>query len=115
MYGLELTEDSIAAIGPMAEMRYGGEYGTPCSTTVLPTHLIPVVAITRSPWIVIASAPPAHSALTTAWMSCWWTSSSLTSSPAAWSASSGASSRVIVTPGPVTGFRAGGAPGRVGA
>src|SRR3954451_842918 len=36
-------------------------------------------------------------------MSCWWTSSSLTSPVVASIASSGASSRVIVTPGPVTG------------
>ena len=42
---------------------------------MLPTHLIPVVLITRCFCSVIASAPPLHSALTTAWMSCWCTTS----------------------------------------
>ena len=42
---------------------------------MLPTHLMPVVLITRCFCRVIASAPPLHSALTTAWMSCWCTTS----------------------------------------
>ena len=65
-----------------------------------------VVDTTRWPWIVIASAPPAHSALATASMSCWCTTRLLTSSPAteSWTAS-GASVSVIVTPGPAPGRR----------
>ena len=86
----------------MALIRYGGAYGMPCSTTVLPTHLMPVVAITRWPWMVIASAPPRHSSLATAWMSCWWTTSRSWSTPSPVT-DSGASSRVTVTDGPVTG------------
>ena len=85
----------------MALITYGGAYGMPCSTTVLPTHLTPVVETTRWPWMVIASAPPIHSALTTAWMSCWWTSSRSGSMPSP-AKLAGASSRVTVTAGPVT-------------
>ena len=81
-------------------MTYGGAYGTPCSTTVLPTHLTPVVEMTRWPWMVIASAPPDHRALTTAWMSCWCTTSRSGSTPSA-ATDAGASSRVTVTAGPV--------------
>ncbi len=86
----------------MAEISYGGEYGTPWRITVLPTHLIPVVEMTRWPWIVMASAPPAHIALTTAWMSCWCTIAFSTSSPASARPFSGASSSTTVSPGPST-------------
>ncbi len=37
---------------------------------MLPAQRSADVAVTRCPWSVIASAPPAHSALTTDWMSC---------------------------------------------
>ncbi len=36
---------------PIAVILYGGRYGTPCRTTELPTHLIPVVEMTRWFWI----------------------------------------------------------------
>ena len=86
---------------PIAWIRYGGRYGTPCSTTELPTHLIPVVEMIRWPWIEIASAPPVHSAFTTAWMSCWWmTSQSASMSGLSSSTFFGASCSVTVTPGP---------------
>ena len=92
---------------PTASIRYGGEYGTLCRITVGPAHLMPVVVMIRWSMIEIASAPPSQSALTTAWMSCWWTTSvSPGGSPssAAWSSTScGASCRVTVTPGPETG------------
>ena len=61
---------------------------------------MPVVVITRWPWIVIASAPPFHSALATAWMSCWWTTSRLRLRLVELMTSSGASESVIVSPGP---------------
>ena len=67
---------------------------------------MPVVLTTRWPWIVTASAPPFHIALTTAWMSCWWTSRRLglsTVSGVSWSVPWGASDSVIVRPGPSTG------------
>ena len=76
----------------------------PCNTTVLPTHFTAVVEITRCPWIVIASAPPLQKALTTAWMSCWCTTRRSGSMPFA-ATLDGASSRVTVTAGPVTGVR----------
>src|SRR4051812_18809948 len=89
---------------PIAVMWYGGRYGTPCRTTELPTHLIPVVEMTRWFWIEIASAPPAQSAFTTAWMSCWWiTSQSASTSGLSLTTSGGASFSVTVRPGPVTG------------
>ena len=84
----------------MAEMTYGWAYATPCSITALPSHLMPVVVITRCPWIVIASAPPFHIALATAWMSCWWTTSRLRLRLVELMTSSGASESVIVRPGP---------------
>ena len=68
---------------------------------MLPTHLMPVVEMTRWPWMVMASAPPDHRALTTAWMSCWWTTSRSASTPFA-ATEDGASSRVTETVGPVT-------------
>src|ERR1700712_5075299 len=83
---------------PRALITYGGAYGTPCSTTVFPTHLIPVVLITRWPWMVMASAPPDHRAFTTAWMSCWWTTSRSASTPFT-ATDVGASSRVTDTTG----------------
>ena len=77
---------------------------------------MPVVVTTRWPWMVTAVAPPFHIALTTAWMSCWWTSRrfglstvSGVSSPVLW----GASESVTVTPGPGTAGRA--RPGRFSA
>ena len=84
---------------PIAVIRYGGRYGTPCRTTELPTHLIPVVEMTRWFWIEIASAPPAQSAFTTAWMSCWWiTSQSASTSGLSRTTSFGASLSVTVSP-----------------
>ncbi len=89
---------------PIAVITYGGRYGTPCRTTELPTHLIPVVEMTRWFWIVMASAPPAQSAFTTAWMSCWWiTSQSASTSGLSFTTCDGASLSVTVSPGPVTG------------
>ena len=70
---------------------------------------MPLVLITRSPWIVTASAPPFQNALTTAWMSCWWTISSRMSWVEELMTSAGASESVIVTPGPVTGVKPAGA------
>ena len=61
--------------GPMAATRNGGENTSPFSNRVGPTHSTAEVAIIRCPLIVIASAPPAHSAFTTAWMSDWCTTS----------------------------------------
>ena len=57
-----------------------GCVGDPCSTTVLPTHLMPLVEIRRWSCRLTAVAPPCHSALTKAWMSCWCTTSRLGSS-----------------------------------
>ena len=73
---------------------------------MLPTHLIPVVLITRCFCSVIASAPPAHSAFTTAWMSCWcttsWSAVTSPSSTARSISSFGASLSTTVTAGPCT-------------
>ncbi len=66
-------------------------------------HLIPVVDTIRLPCTVTASAPPRHSAFTTAWMSCWWTTKSLSRTPdsvAASRSSGGESVSVTVTPSP---------------
>ena len=65
--------------------------------------------MTRLPWIVTASAPPVHIALTTAWMSCWCTTSRLMSRVEELMTSAGASESVIVTPGPATGVNPAGA------
>ena len=54
--------------------------------------------------MVIASAPPCHIAFTTAWMSCWWTISSSSGTPAGFT-DSGASDKVTVTAGPATGVK----------
>src|SRR6266545_3256862 len=65
---------------------------------------MPVVEMIRWPWIEIASAPPAQSAFTTAWMSCWWmTSQSASMSGFSSSTFFGASWRVTVMPGPDSG------------
>ncbi len=63
---------------------------------------MPVVVTTRCPWTVTAVAPPFHMALTTAWMSCWWTTRRFRSWVVELMTSSGASDRVTVTPGPVS-------------
>ena len=59
--------------------------------------------------IVIAVAPPSQSALTTAWRSCWCTTSVSPGGVPSWIARSstswGASLSVTVTPGPDTGAR----------
>ena len=74
------TAASSAAGLPIGgDRRRAGRTPRPAACTALPSHLMPVVVITRWPWIVIASAPPFHIALTTAWMSCWWTTSRLRS------------------------------------
>ena len=69
-----------------------------------PTQRTALVLITRWSMICTASAPPAHSALTTAWRSCWWTtrSSGLASSGRTRSPDRGASSSVTRRPGPRT-------------
>ena len=71
---------------------------------MFPTHRTALVETTRWSMICIASAPPAHRALTTAWTSCWCTttSSGLVPSGSTRSAERGASDRVTVTLGPVT-------------
>ena len=66
---------------------------------------MPVVLTTRWPWMVTASAPPFHIALTTAWMSCWWTSRRFGLSGELAVVSCGASESVTVTPGPTIGLR----------
>ena len=68
----------------------------------MPSHLIPVVEMIRCPCTVTAWAPPLHSALTTDWMSCWWTTNRLRSTVAALMSSPGASERITVTPSPVS-------------
>ena len=68
---------------------------------------MPVVLTIRWPCTVTADAPPFHIALTTAWMSCWWTTSRLRSSVEELMTSSGASESVTITPGPVTGVEPG--------
>ncbi len=69
---------------------------------MLPAQRNADVAVTRCPWSVIASAPPAHSALTTDWMSCWCTTRSSGGSPRV-AAVRGASSSETDTPAPRTG------------
>ena len=66
-------------------------------------HRMPVVPTMRWPCTVTAVAPPFHIAFTTAWMSCWCTTSRLGLSPGATSWPDGASLRVTVTPGPIAG------------
>ena len=51
---------------------------------MFPTHRTALVAITRWPAMVMASAPPAHRALTTPCRSDWCTTSWLGSTPAIW-------------------------------
>ncbi len=70
---------------------------------------MPVVLTMRWPWTVTAVAPPFHIAFTTAWMSCWCTTSRLGLSPGATSWPVGASLRVTVTPAPVCGTSPAGA------
>src|SRR6266581_2819490 len=67
--------DSASGL-PIAVITNGGEYTRPLSSRVFPTHRTALVEITRTPMMDIASAPPAHSALTTAWTSCWCTTRS---------------------------------------
>ena len=66
---------------------------------------MPVVVMTRWPCTVTASAPPAHIALSTAWMSCWCTTIGLTSPSVDAISSSGASASTTVTPAPSTASR----------
>ena len=59
----------------------------------------------RWPWIMIARAPASHIALTTAWMSCWWTMNSWSRRSEDSRTSRGVSDIVTVMPGPVTGVK----------
>src|SRR3954452_3460400 len=91
---------------PTAITTNGGPNARPCSSKVLPTQRTALVATTRWPMMVIAWAPPAHSALTTPCTSCWWITRSSGCAPAARSRSTadrGASSSDTVTAGPTTG------------
>ena len=74
---------------------------------------MPVVVITRWPSIVTAVAPPAHIALTTAWMSCWCTTRRLgfrSLSTACSISSSGASEQGDRDPGALARLQARGIP-----
>ena len=69
---------------------------------MLPTQRTALVEITRWSWIIIASAPPRHIALTTACTSCWWmTRSSAVNSPPKLSTERVESVMVTVREGPV--------------
>ena len=65
-------------------------------------HRMTVRLVMRTPWTVMASAPPAHRAFMVSSMSCWWMTRSLGVAPAGMRPG-GASLRVIWTPGPETG------------
>src|SRR6185312_5057837 len=73
----------IVAGSPTAVTTKGGPKTCPCSNRVLPTQRTALVATTRWPMIVMACAPPAHSALTTPCTSCWWMTRSSGCAPAA--------------------------------
>src|SRR6266511_5448418 len=57
----------IRSGSPIAVITNGGEYTRPLSSRVFPTHRTALVEIIRTPMTDIASAPPAHNALTTAY------------------------------------------------
>ena len=66
---------------PMATISSRRAVGHPVQHHRVPDALDAGARSTRWPWMVIASAPPDHSALTTAWMSCWWTTSNSRTDP----------------------------------
>ncbi len=63
----------MLSTGPIAEILNGGEYFLPCSNNTLPEQRTAELNSTRWSIIIMDSAPPAHSAFTTASMSCWCT------------------------------------------
>ena len=61
----------------------GGEYVRPCRSSTLPTQRTALVAISRWSMMATASAPEAHTALTTACTSDWWMTTSSGPAPMA--------------------------------
>ncbi len=99
----------MSSVSPIAVMTYGGEYTRPCRCRVVPTQRTALVETTRWSISIIDSAPLAHSALTTAWTSCWCTTTSFGPKPSGIGRSDGASSRVTRTAGPAHRLQLGGA------
>ena len=72
---------------------------------MLPTQRTALVEMTRWSCSIIASAPPAHSALTTACTSCWWTTKSSGSAPGGHAPPRGRRRASPADAGPRTGVR----------